>query len=126
MILARWGAFFNLCPLSLYNSKIIPKSGGEEMNGFIRLQSPVSHEATLQMESQMNLSGKIALITGGGRGIGQGCALELAKRGADIVLNDRPDSPDLETSAAAIRQLGRACYAIEADAFSRSGCEELL
>lgn len=74
----------------------------------------------------MNLSGKIALVTGGGRGIGKGCALELAKHGAEIVLNDRPDSPDLEAAAAEVRQLGRACHALEADAFSRAGCEGLL
>lgn len=74
----------------------------------------------------MNLTGKIALITGGGRGIGKGCGLELARRGADIVLNDRPGSPDLETAGAEIRELGRTCHAIEADVFSRAGCEELL
>ena len=74
----------------------------------------------------MNLAGKIALITGGGRGIGKGCAWELARRGADIVLNDRPGSPDLETAAMEIRELGRNCSAVEADVFSRSGCEGLL
>lgn len=74
----------------------------------------------------MNLSGKIALITGAGRGIGKGCALQLARRGVDVVINDRPGSPDLETTAAEIRALGRICHAIEADVFSRTGCEQLL
>ena len=35
----------------------------------------------------MKLAGKIALVTGAGRGIGKGCALALAREGADIVLN---------------------------------------
>ncbi len=74
----------------------------------------------------MKLVEKIALVTGGGRGIGKGCALELAKEGADLVLNDRPGSPDLAATVAEIRRLGRKCAAIEADVFSREGCERLV
>lgn len=78
------------------------------------------------MKLNMDLNGKVALVTGGGRGIGKGCALELAKRGAEIVLNDRPHSPDLEPAASAIRGLGRTCHPIPSDVFSREGCEALL
>lgn len=74
----------------------------------------------------MNLSGKVALVTGAGRGIGKGCAIELARCGADLVINDRPGSPDLAATAAEIRSLGRSCFPIEADVFSRTGCEGLL
>ena len=74
----------------------------------------------------MDLSGKIALVTGAGRGIGQGCALELARSGADVVINDRPGSPDLEQAAEDIRALGRTCHAFPADVFSREGCEQLV
>jgi len=74
----------------------------------------------------MDLTGKVALVTGAGRGIGKGCALELAKHGADLVLNDRPCSPDLESTAKEIRALGRQCTPIEADAFSRDGCEQMV
>jgi glucose 1-dehydrogenase len=74
----------------------------------------------------LKLADKIALVTGGGRGIGKGCAIELAKNGADIILNDRPGSPDLEASASEIRGLGRTCTPIEANVFSRKGCEELI
>lgn len=74
----------------------------------------------------MKLSGKTALVTGAGRGIGKGCAVELARDGADIILNDRPDSPDLEQTAAEIRELGRNCYPVPADVFRRTGCEELV
>src|SRR5579872_3453513 len=70
--------------------------------------------------------GKSALVTGAGRGIGKGCALELARQGADLVINDRPGSADLAQTAAEIRSLGRKCTAIEADVFNRPGCEQLV
>jgi glucose 1-dehydrogenase len=74
----------------------------------------------------MKLSGKKALVTGSGRGIGLGCALALAEAGADLVLNDRPGSPDLVAAAEQVRQFGRKCEPVEADAHSRGGCEELV
>lgn len=74
----------------------------------------------------MKLSGKIALVTGAGRGIGKGCALALAEAGADVILNDRPGSPDLQTAAEEIRALGRKVWAVESDIFSRHGCESLF
>ncbi|HEY0983782.1 SDR family NAD(P)-dependent oxidoreductase [Schlesneria sp.] len=74
----------------------------------------------------INLTGKFALVTGAGRGIGKGCALQLARCGADIILNDRPGSPDLAATAEEIRALGRTCHAMDADVFSRAGCEALV
>ena len=74
----------------------------------------------------LGISGKTALVTGAGRGIGKGCALALAREAADIVLNDRPDSPDIHPTAEEIRALGRKCWAIESNIFSRSGCEDLV
>lgn len=74
----------------------------------------------------MQLAAKVALVTGAGRGIGKGCALELARAGADVILNERPGSPDVHQTAEEIRQIGRKCQIIEADVFSRSGCEELV
>lgn len=74
----------------------------------------------------MKLLGKQALVTGAGRGIGKGCALELAKNGADVVLNDRPGSPDAAATADQIKSLGRQCTVVEADVFSRAGCEQLV
>ena len=74
----------------------------------------------------MDLSGKIAVVTGAGRGIGKGCALELAARGADLIVNDRPDSPHLSETADQIRAFGRTCYPIAEDVFSRAGCERFV
>ncbi len=74
----------------------------------------------------MKLAGKIALVTGAGRGIGRGCALELASAGADVIVNDRPGSPDLAATADELRALGRRAWPIEADVFHRAGCEGLV
>ena len=74
----------------------------------------------------MKLAGKRALVTGAGRGIGKGCALELARQGARVIVNDRPGSPDLAGTANEIAALGQPCHPVEADVFSREGCEQLV
>ncbi len=74
----------------------------------------------------IDLSGKIAMVTGAARGIGFGCAQQMAKAGADIILNDRPGSEFLAEAADSIRALGRQCFPIEANVFERAGCEELV
>lgn len=74
----------------------------------------------------MNLSGQTALVTGAGRGIGLGCALELARAGASLIINDRPGSPDLADAQREIEAAGAKCIVIEQDAHSRAGCEALM
>ncbi len=68
--------------------------------------------------------GKIALVTGAARGIGQAIATELASQGADVALCDL-NTEWLEETAAAVRALGRRaeCYGVDvsdADAVSRT------
>ena len=60
------------------------------------------------------LQGQIAVVTGGGRGIGAGISSRLAALGATVVLCGRTRAP-LETTAAAIRQAGGRCDATECD-----------
>lgn len=66
------------------------------------------------------------MVTGAGQGIGQGCALELARAGAELVINDRPGSRALAQTADAIRGLGQKCTTVEADVFTPDGCSELV
>lgn len=61
------------------------------------------------------LAGQVALVTGGSRGIGRGIALELARDGADVVVNYRKDKSSAEETAREIRQLGRRAVTAEAD-----------
>lgn len=61
------------------------------------------------------LEGRIALVTGGSRGIGRGIALELAREGADVAVNYRRDEEAARATVADIERLGRRAVALQAD-----------
>ncbi len=58
-----------------------------------------------------SLDGKVALVTGGSRGIGQAIAMGLARAGADVAVTSRK-LPDLENVASEIKKLGRKSLAV--------------
>src|SRR5271165_4847897 len=62
-----------------------------------------------------SLKGRIALVTGGNRGIGAACSLALAKAGCDVVVNFHQRTQDAERVGAEIQKLGRRALAIQAD-----------
>jgi NAD(P)-dependent dehydrogenase (short-subunit alcohol dehydrogenase family) len=63
----------------------------------------------------MELKGKTAIVTGSGRGIGEGIALVLAREGANLVINDRKVTQDAEGVVKKIKALGGNAIAVEAD-----------
>jgi len=63
--------------------------------------------------SYLSLEGKVALITGGSRGIGRSIALQFADAGADVVVSSRK-LPDLEKVADEIRKKGQRSLAVSA------------
>jgi len=66
-------------------------------------------------EQQMPLTGKVALITGSGQGIGRAIAQRLAKLGADVVVNYRSNAHAADETKTTIETLGRRCVVIQAD-----------
>ncbi len=62
-----------------------------------------------------SLEGKIALVTGSSRGIGRAIAMELAHRGADVVINYRRNAEAARSAAQAIEALGRRVLVLQAD-----------
>jgi len=71
------------------------------------------------------LTGRIALVTGGGRGIGRSVALSLASAGADVAVTAR-SSKELEQTAAAIRALGRRAESIVCDVSERTQVDAMV
>jgi glucose 1-dehydrogenase len=72
------------------------------------------------------LAGKRALVTGASRGIGRGTAIELARRGADVVVNYSGSHADAEETAARCSELGVRVTTMKADAGSESEVNHLV
>ena len=74
----------------------------------------------------MTLAGRVALVTGGGRGIGKAIALGLAADGADVAVNYRRDEAAAKETVAEIEQLGRRARAYAASVDGVAQCEQLV
>lgn len=68
---------------------------------------------------------RTAIVTGGARGIGRGCALALAAKGFDIALVDLL-VPEMDRTAGEIRALGRRALVFEADVASHVRAREVV
>ena len=74
----------------------------------------------------IDLSGKVALITGSSRGIGRGCAVEMARAGADIAINYRSHADEAEEVAGQVRGLGRRAGVYGADVSDRGQVDAMV
>ncbi len=72
---------------------------------------------------QFKLDGKVAIVTGGTRGLGQGIALGLAEAGADIAL---VDILDMTESKELIEKLGRKCITVTADLSKKESVDTIV
>jgi 7-alpha-hydroxysteroid dehydrogenase len=74
---------------------------------------------------RFRLDGKVAIVTGAGRGIGRGCALAFAEMGAGVVCAARTRE-QIDDTAAAVRKLGRRALAVECDVMRSEALENLV
>jgi NAD(P)-dependent dehydrogenase (short-subunit alcohol dehydrogenase family) len=73
-----------------------------------------------------DFAGSVALVTGGGKGIGRAVALELARRGADVAINYRTDADAAEQTAEEVRKLGRRAALLPADVTDPDAAQRLV
>jgi NAD(P)-dependent dehydrogenase (short-subunit alcohol dehydrogenase family) len=73
----------------------------------------------------MRLENKVAVVTGGGNGIGRACCVRFAEEGADVVVADVLDGPGAET-VAAVEGAGRKAVFVRADATSAADNDTVM
>jgi enoyl-[acyl-carrier protein] reductase III len=74
----------------------------------------------------LSLSGKLALITGGGRGIGRAIALELARQGADVLINYVRHPDEADNTALEARTLGVQAETLRGNLADEASVAELF
>ena len=74
----------------------------------------------------MNLSDRVAIVTGSGRGIGRAIALKLAEVGATVVVNDIGDATSVEGVAEEIKAMNKQSLAIIANISSSEDVARLV
>lgn len=74
----------------------------------------------------MKLKGKVALVTGGSRGIGRGIAEVLADEGADVAVNYVASQRQAEEVAEVVRAKGRRAIVVQGDVASRKDVEAMI
>jgi len=74
----------------------------------------------------MSLEGKVAIVTGGSRGIGRGISLAMAEAGADVVICFRRDEAAARDAAAKIEAIGRKALIWQADVSDYAKVKELV
>jgi len=74
----------------------------------------------------IDLTGKVALVTGSSRGIGRACALRLAEAGADVVINYVTSGREADEVAAQIAAMGRSAACVRADVGAEEDVEDMI
>ncbi len=74
----------------------------------------------------IDFNGKIAIVTGGSRGIGAETARLFAKLGADVAINYFASPVEAEKVKSEVEKMGRRCLVVKADIGKRADCENLV
>ena len=74
----------------------------------------------------MDVAGKVAIITGGGTGVGRATALDLARRGCAVAINDSRSKDEAEAPAAEGAKLGVRAIPVQGDVADDAQCRALV
>jgi NAD(P)-dependent dehydrogenase (short-subunit alcohol dehydrogenase family) len=72
--------------------------------------------------SESDFANKVAIVTGGGSGIGEACAVLFARRGAKVLIADR----DLAAAERVAKEIGEAAVGFEVDVSDPAGCDAMV
>jgi NAD(P)-dependent dehydrogenase (short-subunit alcohol dehydrogenase family) len=78
------------------------------------------------MSAAKRLEGLVTLVTGGGRGVGRGIALELAREGCRIAVNYPDDAGEADATVAELAALGVEAIAVQADVTVRADVHQMV
>lgn len=73
-----------------------------------------------------DLRGKVALVTGGSRGIGRAIAIRLAEQGADIIVNYVRHKRDAGDTVAEVEGIGRKCLLVKANVANKDDVKKMF
>jgi 3-oxoacyl-[acyl-carrier protein] reductase/pteridine reductase len=76
--------------------------------------------------AEQKLAGRVALVTGAAKRIGRSIALELAERGADVIINYRGSRAEAEQVVAEIVKIGRRAIAVQANVSVRAEVQHMI
>ena len=74
----------------------------------------------------MKLEGQTAIVTGGGRDIGRGCAIKLAREGANVAINYFSSSDGADSAVEEIKAAGGNAFALQGDLNTQTGVDALV
>ncbi|KAJ5108258.1 gluconate 5-dehydrogenase [Penicillium angulare] len=86
----------------------------------------MSNPFPVEKASSLSLLNKVALVTGGSRGLGAGIARELAKRGANILITYNSAKGEAEKVAQAIEEYGRQCIFMQGRSSDRDAPKRII
>lgn len=87
---------------------------------------PETEKVEVAQPAPPRLHNKVAIITGGGSGIGRAIALAFAAEGADIVIAFLNDAEDANQTAAQIKEKGRKVLLMDGDVSSEAHCKKIV
>lgn len=90
-----------------------------------KLEKQNSYRSTGEQRMLADLSGKVAVVTGGGQGLGLGIALRMAEQGADIAIADLSEA-NSNDAAEQVRALGRKAYTAKMDVTDKASINSAI